>query len=477
MFNGISAAYEYIEYKLNIRKREGNMLTANFDSSLRTLAAENGFEPVMRIPSKGIAYMRVSPKLFSRVGYPLFLPPYSRFTNKNTNIEYYYDSDKALKIDANEYLIPLVEGSVKTQNHTATGEYVERVYIDSLDVAVNSIRVFVGDNEYTEVKSFFDNEGLYGDRQFIVKFSENPQKPIVVYIKGCSINDSITLNYRISLGELGNINYDTLFTTDAIIDNYGNEVNPDDKELVIVNKSGFNLGSNGTTKDVLRASIGYNHGQTLLYDTVSFRQFIGRYSNLMLQKILLSDSSKAINNIYLFRRQFFNIRADDVISKYREIIRRKTYLLPDVDKQNLDAAMDKNSFCLSSHNLFDGETTKYAIQILFENKNHVELYSDELEKRIYQEFSKFLYEKDFVFDAKSWFAQFMVEKNIQFEYTIFCERDEMEKLNKRKAKETQYIIKHEDTLPVLDGSFQIATADYEPVQLFFDINFAIEDTL
>lgn len=77
MFNGISAAFEYVEYKLNIRKRESNILTANYDSSLRSLAAENGYEPVCKIPAHGVAKVYVNPKLFSRVGYPLFLTPYA----------------------------------------------------------------------------------------------------------------------------------------------------------------------------------------------------------------------------------------------------------------------------------------------------------------------------------------------------------------------------------------------------------------
>ena len=477
MFNGISAAFEYVEYKLNIRKRESNILTANYESSLRSLAAENGFEPVSKIPAKGIAKMYVSPKLFSRVGFPLFLTPYSVFKDTNTNIEYYYDSDKALKIDSNNYLIPLVEGAVRTTSAISTGQYIERVYIESPDVASNSVIVSVGGVEFTEVKSFFDNEGLYDNKQFIVKFSENPQKPIVVYVKGTQLNETIEISYRISVGELGNISYDTTFTVDGIIDNYGNEISPDDSEMIITNKSGFSLGSNGTTKDALRASIGYNHGQNLLYDSVTYRQFINKYSNLMLQKIILSDYSKSINNLYLFKRQYFNIQSEDAISKYKEIIRRKTYLLTSTDKENLDKSMETNSFCLSSHNIFDGEINRFAVQILFETKDDVDKFSEDLNQKIYMEFSEFLYNKDKVFDIHSFMANYMNSNNVKFEYTLFNEYDETQKLANKTAKETSYIIKHETHLPILDGSFSIADNEFNPVNLFFDINFAAEDTL
>lgn len=477
MFNGLSAAFEYVEYRLNIRKRESNILTANYDSSLRSLAAENGYEPVTKIPAKGIVKMYVSPKLFSRVGFPLFLTPYSIFKDTNTNIEYYYDSDKALKIDSNNYLVPLVEGAVRTTTAIASGLLIERVYIESPDVASNSIIVSVGGVQYTEVKSFFDNEGLYDNKQFIVKFSENPQKPIVVYIKGANKNDAIEISYRISVGELGNISYDTTFTVDGLIDNYGNEITPDETEVVINNKSGFTLGSNGTTKDALRASIGYNHGQNLLYDSVTYRQFLNKFSNLMLQKIVLSEHSKAINNLYLFKRQYFNIQSDDAISTYKNIIRRKTYLLTETDKSNLDARLITNSFCLSSHNLFDGDINNFALQILFDTKDNLDKFSLDLEKKIYIEFSEFLYNKDKVFDVHSFMSKYMNDNNIKFEYSLFNEKDENEKLSNKTSKETSYVIKHEEYLPILNGNFNIADKDYNPVKLFFDINFASFETV
>jgi len=67
-------------------KRENNILTAKNLSSLRSLAAQNGVEPTLRIPAKGILLVKISPKLFTRVGYPLFIKPYSVFTNKLTQV-------------------------------------------------------------------------------------------------------------------------------------------------------------------------------------------------------------------------------------------------------------------------------------------------------------------------------------------------------------------------------------------------------
>lgn len=477
MFNGIQACFENLEYILNIRKRESNILTANFDSSLRSLSAQNGYVPSLKIPSTGVAKMFVSSKLFSRVGYPIFLPPYSVLINKNTNIEYYYNSNKVLKINSNNYLIPLVEGSIRTQNHTSTGLEIERVYIPSSDVANNSVSVEVGGVMFEEVQSFFDNDGLNDNKQFIVRFSEDSQNPIVVYIKGTQINENVIVNYRITLGEIGNINYSTSFEIRDIIDNNGNEITLDESEIIVENSSGFSLGSNGSTKDSMRAAIGYNHGQTLLFDSTTFTQFIGKYSTLMLQKIKLAETSKSINNIFILKRQYYNTVLEDIQSQYSKIISTKSYLLSKADKENLNIAMDDNIFCLASHNLYDAEICKFAIQILFDKKDQQDLYGETFSNLIYAEFAKFLVDKDYVLNVETFLTNLMEKYKFKFDYTIFNEKDEKFKLSNLSSMETQYIITHDEYLPVLCGDFNIASTDFQPIKLFFDINLASLDKL
>ena len=114
LFNGCEAMFVNIEYRLDIFKRERNILTAQSLSSLRNLAAQNGFEPSLKIPAKGILQLNFSSALFNRVGYPLFLPAYSEFTDKTTNLVYYYDSSKPLKINTNLVYVPVTEGELKT---------------------------------------------------------------------------------------------------------------------------------------------------------------------------------------------------------------------------------------------------------------------------------------------------------------------------------------------------------------------------
>ena len=74
-------------------------------------------------------------------------------------------------------------------------------------------------------------------------------------------------------------------------------------------------------------------------------------------------------------------------------------------------------------------------------------------------------------------SDYMKTNNVSFEYTLFNEADEQSKLTNRTTKETSYIIKHETWLPILDGNFTIADTEFNPVQLFFDVNFASEETI
>ena len=88
---------------------------------------------------------------------------------------------------------------------SSQGNYIERFYINTDSIAENSLLITVNNVSYTEVKSFFDKENLYDNQQFLIKFSNKPDTPIVVYVKGTKLNDVINVTYRITSGEFGNI--------------------------------------------------------------------------------------------------------------------------------------------------------------------------------------------------------------------------------------------------------------------------------
>ena len=181
MFNGIQVVFELLEYRLNINKRERNFLTAQHNSSLRHLSAQNGFEPSLKTPAKGLLKINIKAVLFNRVGYPLFLPPYSVFIDTITKLSYYYNSDKILRISDNNIIIPVVEGMVKTVQIIGNGKLIDRFYLKEDHIADKSIKIDIGGIQFAEVKSFFNNSGFNDDKQFVVKFSNDIQNPIIIH--------------------------------------------------------------------------------------------------------------------------------------------------------------------------------------------------------------------------------------------------------------------------------------------------------
>lgn len=456
MFNGIEAMFTNLEYRLDIFKRENNILTAQNLSSLRSLAAQNGVEPTLRIPAKGILLVKISPKLFTRVGYPLFIKPYSVFTNKLTQVNYTYVSDKTIRIDSGStsVYVPVIEGTLKQIQVQGSTDFIQRIYLNDSKIADKSIIIESNGKEFTEVKSFYDNYGLNSNRQFIIKWSTNPQYPIIVYIKGHELNQTINITYRLTNGELGNISKTQKFETESIVDTYGSYVVPNTNEISIVNISGFNMGSNGTDENSLRSAIGFNHSQEVLFDNISYRNFLSKFSTICLQDIKIDNLRKQINNIYVWKKICFDTEINqNIIIEYKKVIKSllKDGFLSDIDKQNISEIISENEYCLSSHNLYGPKTNHYAIQIMFDNIDDMELHKHQIEELIYFEFSKFLYIRNHSINLESLINKYREQNNIKLWYLLFDKRIEQEKIKSLTNNsnlqhferiETPYIINH-----------------------------------
>ena len=473
MFNGIEAMFLNLEYRLDITKRERNMLTAQHLSSLRHMSAENGFEPKLKIPANGLLKLIISPKLFAKTSYPLFLPPYSIFVDKLTKLNYYYNSNKTFRLINGLNLIPVIEGEIKTiQNTISTSDLIQRIFLPEENIAQNSIIAEVNGIPFIEVQSFYDNDNLNDNKQFLVKFSNDIQKPIVLYFKGLNYQDIVLITYKLTSGEIGNIEGIHQFETQNILDGIGSNINTND-EILIENFNGFEFGSNGTDENALRAAIGYNHGKTLLFDNISYTNFLGKYSTLLIQKITNDSIEKTINNLYIGRKQSLNLQSNnpnDYINQYKEIINTQAYQLKSTEKLNLSKIIEEFEYALTSHVLYDLKTCKFAFQILMDNNDTLIKYNNLIQELLYIEFSKFLYIKNHIINIENLFETFMVTNNIKFEYIIFNQNTETEKIKNKIETHTEYIIKHADYLPILKGDFNICDSNFNILKLFFDIN-------
>lgn len=474
MFNGIESMFSLLEYRLDILKRERNILTAQHLSSLRHIASTNGFEPVLKIPASGLLNIKVNPKLFNRKGFPLFLPPYAVFTDKVSKLNYYYNSDKIFRIDGNNLILPVVEGTIQQVKFTSDGNYIERYYLLEENIAEGSITIEVNGVRYQQVKTFYNNVNVNDNKQFVLKYSSDMQKPFILYVKGTKQNDTVTVIYRLTSGELGNIEYDAFFETENIIDNYGANIEVDEEEMLISVLSGFEFGSNGTDENSLRSSIGFNHGVDLLFDDISYRNFLNKFSTLLIQKIDNPKDGKTIHNISLSKKQSVNLDAD-IINQYKAIIKAKSYLLLKQDKLNLSKILEEYEFALSSHNILDSQICNFALQISFENQIQQDYYTDDIKKLIYSEFAKFLYDKNHIFNIENKFEEFMVKNKIKFEYLIFNQRVEERKIKEKITEDASYIIKNDEYLPILNGNFIISDSNFDSLKLFFDVNIVTQN--
>ena len=467
LFNGTEAGMLHIEHKVDMMMRERNILTAQHKSSLRSLAAENGFEPTLKIPAQGLLKLDINQSLYNKSGHPLFIPPFAIFTCKANGLKYYYNSDKVLRLVSNTYQIPVVEGSAQRQTVLGTGESIQRIYLSNPNISDNSVSIVVENEIFTEVKSFFDNEFLNDNKQFLVKFSNNPQTPIIIYIKGVKTNQNIEITYRETFGILGNLDTTETFETEDIINSQGIQVDLLKDDITITNVYGFTLGSEGTDVNAFKAAIGYNHGNILLFDNISYINFLSRFSTLVIQQIYVEDPNRNINCIRVTKKQILSeLTSEQILFEYKNVIDNYTYILSPSDKRELSEILNKHEFALSSHVILDPLIIKYAFQIKFDTIYERDYHSQKLAKIIYSQFARFLYDKNHTIDIDFILNQYQYVNSIKFEYHIFTSQ-----------QTTDTIIRHITHLPILKGDFQIESVTGELITLFNDINFVIKDIL
>jgi hypothetical protein len=473
ILNGVGALFDILQYRLDVFKKESNMLTAESLASLRSLTAQNGFEPALKVPSKGVLLIQITPALFGRVGFPIFLPPYSIFVNKISKFQYYYANNRTIRIDRQKTFVEVIEGQLKTQNFTAEGEYISRFYIQEQDVAEDSITLSCEGKVFQQVNSFFDTENVNENRLFEVKFSNDSQNPIVIYVKNLEKNQIVSVTYRLTYGELGNLDSVFDFETDNLLDGQGVQIVPNDDEILIQNVSGFTLGSNGTDENSLRSAIGYNHGIQLLFDNISYTNFISKYSTILLQSIEIAQK-KSINNLYLSKKVSIvdNNNVLDYVKQYKNIIENKLYLFTREEFRLISKVLTEYEYTLSSHNLFHANTNNYAIQVMFKTQDELELHKDKIQKLLYQQFTIFFYNKYHVLNLEDFFTKYKADyEDLEIDYILFDAIDEQMKYEGKTEIPEKYIIQHTDRLPLLNGNFYICSETYEKIQLFFDINF------
>ena len=130
-------------------------------------------------------------------------------------------------------------------------------------------------------------------------------------------------------------------------------------------------------------------------------------------------------------------------------------------------------YTLTSHNIINSKTCNFALQITLPNNNDFDFHNNNLTLLIYREFSKFLFIRSHIINLEILFNNYMEANNIIFQYVVFNQNIENDKLQNKTEIVTPYIINHTDYLPILKGNFNIVDYNYNAYKLFFDINIVV----
>ena len=463
MFHGIETGFRYLESFIKVQTRERKITTAQEVGSLRHIAATNGFEPQLKVPASGKLLLSATGKLFAKSGNTIYIPPYCEFTDSITGLVYYYDGANIIKVTNNSVVIPVKQGIVETKYHMSLGRKLEVIYIDSENIADGTITVFDSATleQFTQVQSFLDAVNYNDNKQFVLKHSAKPKSPIMLYLKGSTENQSITVSYRNTHGAIGNISGESKFDSSGILNYRGEQIDFSDDELIITNYEGFKLGSDGSDINMLRSSVGFNHGIRLLFDVASYKQFLHAYSTLYIQKVYVDDAIKSLKHVFVGKKAIFNGPSEINKNSYNNVVLTKNYQLSTDEFNQITDTLSNNEFALSSHELYKSEIQKYAIQIVFATQDDRLKYQSELELAIYDKFARFLYDNAHTVNFDTFMYDFMEAKNIKLEFLLFSDLPE----------ETKMFITPAVRLPLLQGDFTI-----NDVQLYQNITFLTKTT-
>lgn len=474
LINGFDAGLDNLSNLLETFKRDRNILETNNVKALRSLVAENGFEPSLLMPATGRVNLTIDSGFFNEFGNEIYLPPYSQFRCDENGLIYFYDSNVPLKLNLIN-TIPLTEGIAIKRNinldlfynadDTLNTEII-KLYIEHGNISEGSIKLVINGHEYREVKSLINR---FTDKVFIVKYSNSVDNPIVVYIANgnndIEINADVELSYKLSNGINGIVSPQAKFETDGLIDLSGKKLSFDGGSIDISVVSGFEFAGNGTSIDTMKSQVGYNHNIGIIFDTNSYKEFIWKFSNILLSKTVLHDDNKSINDIYISKKLF--LRNSD---EYIAYIKSDKHKFTTAELKSFSEIIKLNEYCLSTHNLFNTKNIKYAFQIEFNNKEDF-IHQKPLADLIYDNFMTFLRNKNHQFNVDLVMNKYMDDNNLRFEYYLFNSEIEKKKIDNKVNYKTPYIIGNDGNLPILYGNFYIANVDYKQEQLFFDINF------
>ena len=308
IFDGIKGVMQNAMFYIEDALTEQNVDTAYRKSSLYSLAKVSGYEAFYGAAATGLVNCDVSLSGVANIGSnKLYIPNKTVLINNNTGYTYiitlptdYYCIDTSKPLFTHQFKV--VQGSVKGSAYAATGNPLETLHVYTGGLFDREyVEVKVDGEKYTEAASLYDM--TENSKEYVLTIGYDNELDIMfgngMYGKQLSEGQSVTVNYILHVGRLGNIklsdNSDFNIVS-AVYDSFGNSVSD-------IDFLSFSLGSNisggmdSDTSGDIRKMIGYNSRSLVIASENNFKLFFNRFSFIGHSNIHSEDNSLIVNAI------------------------------------------------------------------------------------------------------------------------------------------------------------------------------------
>ena len=308
IFDGIRGVMQNAMFYIEDALTEQNVDTAYRKSSLYSLAKVSGYEAFYGASATGLVNCDISLSGVSNIGSnKIYIPNKTVLINNNTGYTYiitlptdYYCIDVSKPLFTHQFKV--VQGSLKGSAYAATGNPLETLHIYTGGLFDREyIEVRVDGEKYTEAASLYDM--TENSKEYVLTIGYDNELDIMfgngIYGKQLTEGQSVTINYIIHVGELGNIKLSDLYefnVVSSVYDSFGNPVS-DIGFLSFSLGSNISGGMNSDTSGDIRKMIGYNSRSLVIASENNFKLFFNRFSFIGHSNIHSEDNSLIVNAI------------------------------------------------------------------------------------------------------------------------------------------------------------------------------------
>lgn len=355
IINFIKDLSAVIFYYISKATTENNIVTATKDTSLRHFAELSGHNIVRYISATGGVLFHFNPDAASEVGNVIIIRKFAELKCSSNGLTYLVDiSDehKRVALSQLDIILPVIEGTIKSQTFYSDGTQLQTIHLDELDNIENSrVMVYVNGIKWTRFYSI--TEMAMSDNGYVLKTGFINSLDIIF---GNGINgvvpsrgSEITIEYIVSQGEDGNIALgdSAEFTPiSGFYDAESNEIAMN--EICTCTKdNGFINGSYGDSSEILREMIGYNDRTMVLADSKNYEAFLSRYSTISRVHIWSPKDNLNVKNFVIFP----NLMNKLASNKDYLTMNLEDFFLSQTEKENIINCIKESGKSYQNHEL------------------------------------------------------------------------------------------------------------------------------